>query len=270
MLLLKIVKNSFIESLRFDRFFYFFFLNMFFGMSALLLLMPVINQLPEMLLWDQVTPWAFVVVVILTFLGIAVQFFHIWFEGALVHLIARKKNNFGASLNYTKRVFWQLVAFAIIFFVIRMVINSVPYVQTIGMFVAAWVLMFTVPFIVLKRDSADIAAMKSFDFVRDHWFDTLMLALAISIVTLVVFTFFILFSVSTFLSPLLVDMSSYISTSVSATPTTQEMISLINVFRSHQFGLLGLILVFSLYMAITKVFGLTVRTVYLMRKKRKL
>jgi len=252
------------------RFLPFFFLYFLFSLCVLIFTLPILQLLPSLLLLDFTKTQAAIVLVNvsgLCIVSLIVILTSLWFSGALIHDVYKKKG-FDIGLKESQKKYWQLLALGFIIFLFIMLSYVFQNFSIIVRIIIDWIFIFSLPAIVIKKDSFDLALKRSWNFVKKNILETfvfLIITYFIAFVILFISTLLVVVS----LFPLLWDIVAYLPLETIQTQTIIQIIYLI-INNYPTFVLSSIIL--SFFLAISQVFILTSRTYYFLelRKKKKI
>jgi len=250
------------------RFLPFFLLYVLFSLCALIFLFPIFQILPSLILFGFTKIQLAIVVVNIS--GLAIVFLiiiltNLWFAGALAHDVHKKKG-FDFGLKQVQKRYWQILALGFVLFLFFIISSLLGDFSIIARIAIDWIFMFSLPAIIIKKDSFDLALRRSYSFVRKNILETFVFHLL---------TYFITF-VILFVSLMLVVLSLFplFQSIIDLLPLTVEMakiqtIQMTYLILSNYPSLLIASIIFSFFLAISQVFIYTSRTYYFLELKKK-
>jgi len=270
--ILNIIARSFKETFKPKRLLPFFLLYFLFSICFLIFFMPILSISPFLLTLKYTSQQLALVSVnfaALFIIFILIFLLSLWFMGALIFDVWTGKG-FELGLNYSKKLYWQILALSIILIIIAGILSFLDIFGIILQVFVTWFFIFALPSIIVKKDSFELALMRSFSIVRKNLLRTFTFFLFISFISSV-----LLFS-SVFLaiaaaSPLISSLSymlKVISTS-SQYLSQAELVQLVGLLMNSYpiFFVVGIIV--SLFFAFSHVFVLTTETYYFIELTKK-
>lgn len=261
--ILRVISKSLRESFRPKRFLPFFLLYLLTSIAFIILIFPVIKALPSMILGFSVLSTILPILLLLCAVFLIVLLLNLWFTGALIHNAISNKT-FGKSLQYSKKVFWQILILSFVIFLLNMFSFLLGFFSFIAQLLIGLIFFYSLPALVIKKYTFDEAMKKSFDVVRRNVLKTIAFIISTRIVILVMILVSF-FSIMLTLLPVFQD-TLPIKDMVLIQVAMSELVNII--LKNYPLLLLTSV-VASFFFAIIHVFDYLSRTYYFLELKKK-
>lgn len=266
----EVISKSIKEMLLPKRFLPFFLLYFLFSLCALIFILPILQILPSLISFEFTKRQMAAAIINLSALFIVfliVVLVNLWFTGALIHDIHKKKG-FDFGLKQAQKQYWQILALSFVLFLLFAFSSLLKNFAIIARIAIDWIFMFSLPTIMIKKDSFDLALRRSYNFIRKNLLETFVFLLI---------TYFIVFIIL-FVSALLVAFSLFplFLSIVGSLPLTleiqtQKIVQMISLILSNYPSFVIASVIISFFLSISQVFIYTSRTYYFLElAKRKI
>ncbi|MCD6403297.1 MAG: hypothetical protein J7K98_03130 [Candidatus Aenigmarchaeota archaeon] len=245
------------------------------SLAILITLIPLLDYIPSLLRLQFDERSYFILIGPLSVI-LLVFLISIWFKGAVIHMFIHP-SSFEDSLKKIKPLYPSLLGLSIFLYLLNSVVSSL--LQTVGFgflslffsVIINWFFMFSSISIVVKKDTPELALIRSYNIVKKHLKETFFLLLSIGIVSSMIFLVGIFVSAyplmkvvkHTFLNINFAEVKNFEELTISLVGTLK-----VSLAKKFYYVLLSLVSV-SLFVSIAQVFSLAVKTEYFVKCKRK-
>lgn len=274
MSILEVIAKSFIESFMPKRLLPFLLLYLLYSFCFLILFMPILSVLPFLATYKY-SPQQISLVEIngtaLTIVSIIVLLLNLWFTGALTHDVFSGKG-FDEGLKYTRKFYWQLLALFVVLALVVAISLFLPFeISLIVVFLIGWFFIFSIPSIIIKKDSFEIGITRSLNTVRKNMKKTFLFGILTYFIASLIFYFSIFFVVLTtfplaerFLLVMVLSFSG-----VQDPALEGELIQAVGFIMNSYPSLIAVSVVFSLFASFSYVFLFSAKTNYFLELSKK-
>jgi len=270
-MILSIILKSLRESVKPRRFLPFFLLYSIFSLSALIFAMPILSIIPSLISLQFTN--AQIAVVMVNMVGLLIVFLlivllNIWFTGALVHGLFKNKG-FAAGLNYSQKLYWQMLMLSFIIFVFSGVASLLRGFGIVITALIDLVFMFSLPAVIVKKYNFKLALTRSYNLVKNKIIETFLFWLTMHIVNFLII-FIGLFFAALIAMPLFLNIMSLLPLLTQFTTiTNQQVVQVIDLILSSYPTFIVASIIGSFFMSISHVFRYASRTFYLLKFRGK-
>jgi len=272
MVVLRIVYRSLIKALNPENFLPFFLLYLMTGICVMIFILPIIDIIPNImsaefqtdtLIWNYFNIISLITVLFFVFL------IYVWFKGAMICKTRFNKKSFIECVTYVRKVYLGLIAYVGVVFIINSVVSFIPNWASAILWIITWFIMFSEISIVIRKDTVEVAILRSISIVRNNKLQTLILHTLIGFMELFIILVG-LFIATIPLAPGLKDARDYL-VMVEVKPTEELLFdivkNLVNIFKFHYFEFLIFLSIASLFTSIASTFNMIARTNYFLITK---
>ncbi len=266
----EILWKSLKEAFNPKRFSYFFLLYLIFSACALIFSRPVLAALPALLslqFTDSQIAVVMLNMVAMFIVFVLVVVLNVWFTGALVYGFT-KKVGFDQALRYSQSLYWRMSILGFILVLIYAVSSIFKSFAFWVRLLANWIFMFSLPALIIKKDSFEQALARSFEMVKKKPIQTGVLWILLNLIRFsILFICLILVAVASF--PLLSDLSDLMAMRVqTSTLENQQLAQVVNTLLNSYPLLFLIAVIISFFFSVSYVFDYACQTFYFLKMKR--
>lgn len=265
---LQIITTSFKESFKPKRFLPFFLLYFIGFVLASIFLLPLIGVIPLSIGEQSFIDITFTNIITVFFLIILIALINLWFTGSLIHDVKFKKG-FDKGIKETKKFYGHLILVSLVLFFLGLLSIFTSIVGIIISIAVDILFFFSIPSVIVNKDSFDRALVRSFNVVNKKRLDAIVFWLLNKIVSsiLILIFFFLIISyvIFTYLDFIIQLRNLFINPDTPIFAVAKSF-QFMRVILKNYLAYLGFALITSFGFAVVHVFNYISRTRYLITK----
>ncbi|MEM7821285.1 MAG: hypothetical protein QXX38_00485 [Candidatus Aenigmatarchaeota archaeon] len=265
--IVEIITKSLKETIKLKRFLPFFLLYLLFSLCCIIFLLPTLQIMPSVLSFRQPTISAGIVIVNLSatfIIFIIVILTNLWFTGALIFDI-QTNTGFDLGLKHSQKLYIRILGISFLVFVLNLLSTVLERISFVIRILIDWVFMFSIPAIIIKKDSFENAILRSYKIVRKNIIKTFVFYILVVLISSLILITGIFFS-ALIIFPLV---SKIIKTISFFEINRAQLAQIASLLIDNYISLILASVILSFFFSISHVFNYTSKTKFFLKYLRK-